>query len=32
MTQSERILRHLQDYGEIDPMEAIRSYTRKRGL
>ena len=26
MTQTERILRHLQDYGEIDPMEAIRSY------
>lgn len=26
MTQSERILRHLQDYGEIDPMEAIKQY------
>lgn len=26
MTQSERILRHLRDVGEIDPMTAIRDY------
>ena len=26
MTQSERILRHLQDVGEITPMDAIRDY------
>lgn len=26
MTQSDRILRHLQDVGEITPMDAIRDY------
>ena len=26
MTQSERILRHLRDVGEIDPMTAIMDY------
>lgn len=26
MTQCERILRHLEDYGSIDPMTAIREY------
>lgn len=26
LTQCERILRHLEDYGSIDPMEAIMEY------
>lgn len=26
LTQCERILRHMEDYGSIDPMEAIREY------
>lgn len=26
MTQSDRILRHLQDVGEITPMDALRDY------
>lgn len=26
LTQSERILRHMKDYGSIDPMVAIREY------
>ena len=26
MTQCDRVLRHLEDYGSIDPMEAIREY------
>lgn len=26
MTQNERILRHLKDYGSIDPMTAIQDY------
>lgn len=26
MTQSERILRHLQDYGSITPVEALSDY------
>ena len=26
MTQSEKILRHLQDVGEITPMDAIKQY------
>ena len=26
MTQCERILRHLQDFGSIDPMTAIKEY------
>ena len=26
MTQCERILRHLEDYGSIDPMVAIKEY------
>lgn len=26
MTQCDRILRHMKDYGSIDPMEAIRDY------
>lgn len=26
MTQCDRILRHLEDHGSIDPMEAIRDY------
>lgn len=26
MTQEEKILRHMRDYGEIDPMTAIKEY------
>lgn len=26
LTQNELVLRHLKDYGEINPMEAIRDY------
>jgi hypothetical protein len=26
LTQCDRILRHMMDYGSIDPMEAIREY------
>ena len=26
MTQCDRILRHMKDYGSIDPMESIREY------
>lgn len=26
LTQCERVLRHLEDYGSIDPMEAIQEY------
>ena len=30
MTQCERVLRHLEDYGSIDPMEAIYEYVCMR--
>lgn len=26
LTQCDRILRHMEDYGSIDPMEAIKEY------
>ena len=30
MTQSEKVLRHLQDYGSITPMEALQDYSCMR--